>query len=273
MSRLAVLPPIMVAPNGARLGKTDHPALPLTLTEIVETARACAMAGAGAIHAHTRDADGLHVLDAGLYRELLTEMARQLSDMPVQLTTEAAGRYDPPAQRALLQALLSSPGPLPEGVSVALSEMLADGEHDAARHSYHALAEAGVALQHILYAPDQLRTLADLLGRGIIPAPPPHQRVCVLYVLGRYSSDMQSHPAMLKPFLTAAMQAGLATDWAVCAFGRQETACLAAAQALGGKMRVGFENNLLMADGTLAPDNAARVREIRALSRQARMHR
>jgi uncharacterized protein (DUF849 family) len=31
---------------------------------------------------------------------------------------------------------------------------------------------------------------------------------------------------------------------------------------LGGKARVGFENNLRMADGSLAPDNAARVREI-----------
>ena len=36
------LPSLMVAPNGARRSKSDHPALPVTLPEIVATARACA---------------------------------------------------------------------------------------------------------------------------------------------------------------------------------------------------------------------------------------
>ena len=51
------LPKIMVAPNGARLGKADHPALPVTIAEIVACAAACWHAGAGGIHAHVRDAD------------------------------------------------------------------------------------------------------------------------------------------------------------------------------------------------------------------------
>jgi uncharacterized protein (DUF849 family) len=53
-------------------------------------------------------------------------------------------------------------------------------------------------------------------------------------------------------------------DWGLCAFGPAETACLAAAHGLGGKLRVGFENNLTNADGTRAADNAARVRDLRA---------
>ncbi|WP_375214420.1 3-keto-5-aminohexanoate cleavage protein, partial [Aquabacterium sp.] len=36
------LPRLMVAPTGARRGKGDHPALPVTDDEIVETWRACA---------------------------------------------------------------------------------------------------------------------------------------------------------------------------------------------------------------------------------------
>ena len=145
MSRLFPLPSIMVAPNGARRGKADHPALPVTISEIVQTARACHAAGAGALHAHVRDGNGAHVLDAGLYRELIAEMARAVPDMPVQITTEAAGLYSPSQQRALLRAIT------PEGVSIALAEMLADGDRVAARDSYHTLAEAGVAVQHILY--------------------------------------------------------------------------------------------------------------------------
>ena len=49
------LPKLMVAPNGARKVKKDHPAVPLTISETVETSKSCYIAGAGAIHLHVRD--------------------------------------------------------------------------------------------------------------------------------------------------------------------------------------------------------------------------
>ena len=57
MSRLATLPEIMLAPNGARRSKHDHPRLPITVEETVAAARDAFAAGAGALHAHVRDAD------------------------------------------------------------------------------------------------------------------------------------------------------------------------------------------------------------------------
>ena len=45
----------------------------------------------------------------------------------------------------------------------------------------------------------------------------------------------------------------------VCAFGRKETACVAAGALLGGHARVGFENNLVLPSGVTATDNAALV--------------
>ena len=63
----AKLPRLMVAPNGARKIKKDHPAVPLTISETVATAKSCYEAGAGAIHLHVRDKEGQHVLDAGLH--------------------------------------------------------------------------------------------------------------------------------------------------------------------------------------------------------------
>ncbi len=257
MTRLLPLPQIMVAPNGARRGKADHPGLPVTIAETVETARACRAAGAGALHAHVRDADGAHVLDPGLYAELIAEMAQAVPDMPVQITTEAAGMFTPADQRALLRRIT------PEGVSIALAEMLADDDRAAARRCYHGLAAAGVAVQHILYDTAQVRQLADEIAAGTIP----QDNLCVLYVLGRYTPGQVSAPDDLLPFLAAAQDAGLAPDWGICAFGRNESACLKAAHSLGGKLRVGFENNLTMADGTLAKDNAARVADVvRAIS-------
>jgi len=251
VSRLAVLPRIMVAPNGARRSKADHPALPLTIPEIVATARACHAAGAGAIHAHVRDGAGRHVLDAGLYTELIAEMARTVPQMPVQITTEAVGRYTAPEQRALLRAVT------PEGVSVALREMMSDGDTAAARRFYHDAQAAGVAVQHILYAPGEVTDLAAHVAAGTIP-----EGGQLLFVLGSYGAQKDSAPADLVPFLAELARLDLTADWALCAFGKAETACLGAGLAEGGKARVGFENSLWAADGRIAPDNAARVAEV-----------
>ena len=72
MNRFSILPKIMVAPNGARKTKEDHPNLPITISEIVKEAVNCFHKGANAIHAHVRDKKGDHCLDVGLYRELLS---------------------------------------------------------------------------------------------------------------------------------------------------------------------------------------------------------
>ncbi|NBB83711.1 MAG: hypothetical protein GVY28_09935, partial [Alphaproteobacteria bacterium] len=62
---------LMVAPNGARKTKADHPALPIGPAELAATAVACRDAGAAAIHLHVRDEAGGHSLDAGRYREAI----------------------------------------------------------------------------------------------------------------------------------------------------------------------------------------------------------
>ena len=69
-------PFVMVAPTGARRGKADHPALPVTLPEILNAAVACHAAGADGFHLHIRDDAGVHSLDAGRYRETLEALAR-----------------------------------------------------------------------------------------------------------------------------------------------------------------------------------------------------
>ena len=66
---------IMAAPNGARKVKTDHPAVPVTIAETIATAKECHAAGASILHAHVRDDDGKHLLDAGRYRQLLDGLA------------------------------------------------------------------------------------------------------------------------------------------------------------------------------------------------------
>jgi len=245
----AALPALMVAPNGARLKKADHPAIPQTIPEIVSTALACAEAGADGIHAHVRDENGDHTLDAGLYKELLAELAQVVPGIQHQITTEAVGRYTPDEQIRLVRSVH------PRSVSVSLAEMTAQGWTSQVEGFYKWCDESEVAVQHILYSPDDFGNLIKLSNQGSIP----DTRLRMLFVLGRYGQGVPSQPDAIAGFLQLLPQLKAKPDWAVCAFGQSETACLRAAGQMGGKVRIGFENNTINEDGTIARDNAERI--------------
>lgn len=244
----------MVAPNGARRTKVDHPKLPITVAEIVETARACWDAGAGGLHAHVRGDNGAHILDAGLYRELLAEMAITVPDMLVQITTEAVGMYSPDQQRTLVHDVM------PNAVSVSLREMLADGATKATQEFYHWAHASDISVQHILYDEADILLLEQQINAGGIPS----EELQAILVLGRYTAGQISDPNDLPVMVRQLTDFATKADWAVCAFGQTETNCLVRAFEMGGKARVGFENNLINNAGDHATDNAARVAEIAA---------
>ena len=84
---------LTVAPNGARRRRTDHPALPMTTSEIEKTAFACYQAGADEIHLHVRENDGSHSLDTGRYQEAIDAITNIVPLMAIQITTESAGKF------------------------------------------------------------------------------------------------------------------------------------------------------------------------------------
>ena len=243
-------PPLIltVAPNGARKTKADHPALPMTPDEIAACAAACAEAGAAMIHLHVRDRDGGHTLDADAYRAAIAAVRRAVGEgIVIQVTSEAVGIYGPAEQMAMVREVR------PEAVSLAVREVVPDAAHEAVAADFFAWMRAeGVQPQFIVYSDEDLARFDDLIARGVVPP----GRHFVLFVLGRYIPGQRSQPSDLLPFLTA-NTAG--HPWAVCAFGPREAACAAAASALGGHVRIGFENNLFLASGAPAPDNAALV--------------
>ena len=246
------LPRIMVAPTGARQSAADHPALPITIPQIVTEAQQCFAAGAQAIHAHVRDRDGKHSLDAGLYAELLAELAVATPAMVVQITTEAVGRYSPEEQRALVKDLC------PSQVSIALREMVV-GQSDAKlKQFYHWAVEAAISIQHILYSPQEVRMMEGYVARGVIPS----AGLELMFVLGQYGGTRDSRPEDIAAYLAERRDAIGQAGWSVCAFGGFETDCLLQALRQRGKARIGFENNLLNSDGSVARSNSARVEEL-----------
>lgn len=244
---------IMAAPNGARKTKQDHPTLPVDIDETVTEAKRCFEAGATVLHAHVRGSEGEHVLDSGLYLELLREMHKQVPEMLVQMTTEAVGRYTPIEQAECVFAVK------PRMISMAVKEIAAENcDLELARRFYYWNLEHKVHTQHIVFDAEDLERLSDLQLQGVVPP----GRLCVLFVLGKYARGQESVPADIDPFLK--LKSDWEMDWFVCAFGSQEHACAMGALRRGGHARVGFENNTLLQDGSQADRSADLVDSLRA---------
>ena len=238
----------MCAPNGARKSQADHPALPITPSELANCAEAIVDAGASIMHVHVRDDGGGHSLDVDRYRAAIDAITKRVgNDLVIQATTESCGIYHRDEQMAVVRELR------PEAVSVALKELCPDetAERDVADF-YQWLVSERVMAQHILYSPDEVERFASLRGKGVIPGDSPF----ALFVLGRYSDDLTGDPDELDAFVEVAPDD---LRWAVCCFGRTETEAARRAAALGGHARVGFENNLALPDGSTADSNAALV--------------
>lgn len=249
---------LAVAPNGARKTHTDHARLPISPDELAQCARECVDAGAAMIHLHVRRADATHSLEVADYEPAIAAVRKAVGNaLVLQLTTEAVGIYQPAQQIATVRALR------PEAASVAVRELAPDADALPAAHEFfHWMHREHVVAQYILYDAADVRRYASLRANGVIP----EGRHWVLFVLGRYSAGQKSSPLDLLPFLAAWDEMGLAqsgVEWAVCAFGKQEADCAAAAVMLGGHARIGFENNMTLPDGATAPDNAALLNAVR----------
>ena len=242
---------IMSAPNGARRSQSDHPALPIAASELASNAIDLRAAGVSVLHLHVRDDAAQHTLDPVKYREAIAAIRGAVGeDLVLQVTTEAVGMYTAAEQMAVVRELK------PEAVSLALKELCPTDEDDAAFAAFCAwMRDNGVWPQYILYSVADVERFERLRRQGVLADAAPF----VLYVLGNYAAAVAGEIADLEQLLAAAEPG--AWPWAVCCFGPNENAVMRRALDLGGHVRIGFENNVLLADGTAAPDNAALIRE------------
>jgi 3-keto-5-aminohexanoate cleavage enzyme len=244
---------VCVAPNGARRGKADHPRLPITAYEIAHEAAVARDAGAAMLHLHVRDREGRHLLDADVYKQTIAAVRREAGpELLIQITTEAVGLYSPAEQMAVVEDVA------PEAVSIAVRELFAAAQDEPVAADFLARqARRGNLVQHILYDVADIVRFEALVQSGSIPLEGASQ----ILVLGRYVTGQMSDPVELVGLLAARRWA---LPWMVCAFGPREASAGLAAAAFGGHARVGFENNLQLPDGALAPDNSALVGAVTA---------
>lgn len=245
---------VMCAPNGARRSRSDHAALPITPAELADCAAGLVQASVSVLHLHVRDESGEHTLDPPRYRDAIDAIRERVGDrLILQVTTEAVGRYTPQQQMATVRALV------PEAVSLALREICPDdSELDSAAEFFAWMKEQRVWPQYIVYSPDELARFDRLRHTGLFA----DERPFCLFVLGRYASSTAGDVAGLRAMLAAAGCDEF--PWAACCFGGNEHEVMLAAASAGGHVRIGFENNLLHEDGSVAEDNVALVNRFTA---------
>lgn len=240
---------IMCAPNGARRGKSDHSALPISPVELARCAAEVLEAGAGMLHLHVRAADGSHTLSIDRYQAAISAIRKEVGDQLVlQVTSESVGQYCREEQIAMVKMLR------PEAVSLALRELCPDEADIVSTAAFFAwMRQERMFPQIILYDSSDVVRFNRLRREGVFAS----ERPFVLYVVGRYGDQAPANPMEFQGAKKEFDQAQV--PWMMCGFGLQEYTLSDYVAENGGHMRVGFENNMWRADGSSAENNTELV--------------
>lgn len=250
---------ITIAPTGAEAGKASAPALPVTLDELVRTAKECQAAGAAVIHVHIRDDDARPTLDLGRLRDTVAAL-REGTDLIVQLSTGGAVT-DPYEHR--LRVLDAGPDAcsLTCG-TVNFGDEVFMNPWPFMTELYRRTQELGVVPEFELFDLGQVASLHRLLAEY---GPPYGGRVhcdLVMGVPGGMPGDARTLVAAV-----AALPEG--ATWSATGIGRTTLPVMYAALAAGGHLRVGMEDTLTFAKGRPVTANAELVDRAATLARLA----
>jgi uncharacterized protein (DUF849 family) len=247
---------ITVAPTGAESAKSDVPALPVTLEELVETAVDCQAAGAGLVHVHIRDGDARPTLDLGRLRATVAAL-REQTTLVVQLSTGGAVT-DPLEDR--LRVLDAQPD------SCSLTCGTVNFGDAVFNNPWPFMVELYQRTQAMEVVPEfelfdlghvtALQRLLDTYG-----APYGGKIHCDL-VMG-VPGGMPGTPAALVAAV-AALPAG--ASWSATGIGRTTLPVALAGLASGGHLRVGMEDTVSFGKGQPVENNAQLVRRAAELA-------
>jgi 3-keto-5-aminohexanoate cleavage enzyme len=250
---------ITVAPTGAESSKEANPALPVTIEELVEAARACRAAGAAMIHIHIRDADGRPTLDPGRLRETVAAV-RGSTDLIVQLSTGGAVTDPFESRLAVLDAAPDSCS-LTTG-TVNFGDDVFSNPWPFVAELYQRTQALGILPEFELFELGHVGALNRLLDEY---GPPAGGHVHADFVMGVPGG---------MPGTAAALVAGLAmlpagATWSATGVGRTSLPVMLAALSLGGNLRVGMEDTLTYAPKRPVRDNAELVERAARLAAEA----
>mgnify|MGYP000229925618 FL=1 len=243
---------ICVAITGSLPQKTDNPAVPISISEQVESTHEAYDAGASIVHAHVRNEDGSPSSDPEKFARLQEGLRRYCPEMIIQFST--GGRSGAGKSRGAMLPLSPDMASLSVGSNnfpTRVYENPPDLVDWLARemitHDIKPEVEA-FDLSHILQA-------WQMWKQGKIRDVP-----YVQFVMG-VQNAMPADKVVFDYYIRTVQRLfGENAPWCAAGIGRHQAELNDWSIAAGGHARTGLEDNIRLERHTLAPSNAALVR-------------
>ncbi|BBK30466.1 uncharacterized protein (DUF849 family) [Stella humosa] len=244
-----------VTGGGDTVGK--HPAIPVTPEQIATACVEAAKAGATICHIHVRNPEtGKPSMDPALYREVVARIRDSGTDLVINLTTGAGGRFIPgdvvPSEPAK-GTNLSTPAERVQHVEELRPEICSldmgtmnFGPHVFMNTPAHlatmakAIQAAGVKPELEVFDSGHVRLANHFVESGIIEGTPLYQ-LCLGISWGQPAT-----PAAMA-YMRDLLPPG--AEWAGFGISRMQFPMVAQAVLLGGHVRVGLEDNIYLERG------------------------
>ena len=250
---------ITAAITGAETSKDMNPNLPVTPAEQAADAAACVAAGAAVIHLHVRNAAEKPSQELGDFRAAIEAIRKACSPAPIiQIST--GGAVGEAMERRIAPIVQLKP----EMASLNIASMnfgddlFLNHPADVRKLAGH-MRDLKVTPEVEVYDAGHIEIAKKLLKEGLLAHPIHYQ-----FVLG-VPGGLSGEPKNLQ-FMVDAV--GPEDTWAVAGIGRYELPCAVMAVAMGGWVRVGFEDNVYYHKGELAQSNAQLVERIARVARE-----
>jgi len=242
---------------GAETTRELNPHLPLTPEELAQSAYEACQAGASVIHLHVRDAKGNPTQDIDVFRRTIG-LIRDRCDVVVEITTGGAvGMGDDER----LEAVSLNP----EMASLDCGTMNFGDEYilntlPVMRRFAREMKRRGIRPTLECFDLSHVYAARQLIDEGLVE--PPWHFSFVLNVPGGVRYDVETLEMMVRRIPGDSL-------WTVIGIGgRASLQAHYGAMALGGNLRVGFEDNVYYAKGVLAESNAQLVERAVRIARE-----
>ena len=246
---------ITCAVSGAVANKDQCPGIPYTPEEYAKEVRRARDAGASMVHIHERTPEGTPTVDVAHDRAITQAIVAETPDIIVNFSTGWVGL--PMAERvAHITELRPEIGALNMGsMNYAkysskrkgfVFNFVFENNFDDIIFLLERMKEAGVKPECECFDVGHVESVAPLVDLGVIA--PPTQFSLIHGVLGGISATARNlaHMASVVPD---------GSTWGVIAISRDQWTMVGAAAALGGNVRVGFEDNFYLPSGEMAASN------------------
>lgn len=247
---------ITVAGVGAEVTRAQQPALPLLPEEVGEEYRRACEAGASIGHIHGRRPDGTPTQDLATFRAY-SEAIRARSPILQQFSTGGAVGM---GVEERIEALSLRPDMATLTLGTCnFGEDVFENSLPTIRTILERIQSYGIAPELEIFDDGMLATADALFAKGLLK--PPAHFDFVLGVPGAAAATAEN-------LLHFARSIPNGCTWTVAGIGRRQTAMAAIAIAMGGHVRVGFEDNIYYRKGELADSNARFVERVVRIARE-----